>query len=118
MFDNIGGKLKSVAKALCWIGIIGSIILAISYFILSNGNSTMITSGFVTLVVGCLGSWVCSLAVYGFGELIDKVVTIDNKLGKKGAYVGDSKNDRKKKLQQLRDEGLITQEEYNERIKM
>ena len=27
MFDNIGGKIKAVAKVICWIGIITSIII-------------------------------------------------------------------------------------------
>ena len=29
MFDNIGGKIKILAKVLCWVGIIGFVLSAI-----------------------------------------------------------------------------------------
>lgn len=29
MWDNIGRKLQSLAKVVCWLGIIGSVIMAI-----------------------------------------------------------------------------------------
>jgi len=114
MFDNIGGKLKGIAKAFCWIGIIGSIILAIVYFSISNGNGDLITSGIIILIVGCLVSWVGSLATYGFGELIDRIISIDKKLEKKGARLRDiasigssSGNDRSSKQTLMDDDGKL-----------
>ena len=157
MFTNIGKKLKTVAQFFCWFGIILSIILAI-YFIstgselagksssyYSNNSSREVgeqlkTTGWVLLFVGPLASWLSSLTLYGFGELIERVVRIDKKLS--AGYQAqannpanvvnvqtnkpveptevDSAQSRKQRilqLQQLLEEGLITQEEYDEKIK-
>ncbi len=89
MFDNIGEKLKKMAKVFCWIGIIGSVVLAISYFVMSKNNDGFVLTGLIVLFVGCLVSWASNLALYGFGELIDRIISIDNKLGKKGSRIKD-----------------------------
>ena len=62
-------------------------------------------------------SWLSSLTTYGFGELIERAVSIDNKLGSNGAYGSNSDTERKKTLQQLLNDGLITQEEFNEKMR-
>ena len=54
MWDNIGSKLQSLAKTICWLGIIGSIIWAY-------------------LVLGCLASWIGSWALYGLGLVVEYV---------------------------------------------
>ena len=65
MFANVGGKIKAVAQVLTWIGIIGSVIGGLS---MMNANFII---GILTAVVGSLLSWVGSLALYGFGELVE-----------------------------------------------
>ena len=65
MFANVGGKIKAVAQVFTWIGIIGSIIGGLS---MMNANFII---GILTAVVGALLSWVGSLALYGFGELVE-----------------------------------------------
>lgn len=79
MFNNIGGKIKALAKMLCWIGIAASIIGAIALWSLHNQYNYMthtyndtLGTGFVVLLVGCIGSWIGSFFMYGFGELIDE----------------------------------------------
>lgn len=89
MFENIGQKIKKMAKVFCWIGIIGSVVLAISYFVMSKNNGDFVLTGLIVLFVGCLVSWASNLALYGFGELIDRIISIDNKLGKKGSRIKD-----------------------------
>ena len=66
MFDNIGGKIKTVAQVITWLGIIVSII---AFFVLSTFDNA-IGLAFVVLIVGCLASWLSSLTLYGFGQLI------------------------------------------------
>ena len=67
MFDNIGGKIKIVAQFITWLGIVASII---GFFILSmNDDSVMLA--FIVLIAGCIGSWLSSLTLYGFGQLIE-----------------------------------------------
>lgn len=64
MFDNIGGKIKIVAQFITWLGIVASII---GFFILSmNDDSVMLA--FIVLIAGCIGSWLSSLTLYGFGS--------------------------------------------------
>lgn len=83
MFNNIGNKLMAVAKVFCWIGIIASIILGIvligagtsnnsySYYGSSISSTNATVSGITIIIVGCIGSWIASLLIYGFGQLIE-----------------------------------------------
>ena len=57
MFDNIGSKIMKLAKVLCWIGIIASIVSGI--VIISGGSrsynsGSSVFSGILTIVLGCL----------------------------------------------------------------
>ena len=79
MFDNIGGKIKTLAKVLCWIGIIASLVFAIvlwsqnnQYDYVTRARTNTIGTGLIVLVIGCLGSWMGSFFMYGFGELIEE----------------------------------------------
>ena len=105
MFTNIGGKIKGLAKFLCWVGIIISVILAIVFITTGNkaskeldnrrynysyndytvkeATTTLTTTGWVLLFVGPLASWISSFTLYGFGELIDRTASIDEKLAGK-----------------------------------
>ena len=71
-FDNIGGKIKALAKGEMWVGIIASIIYGIfliveSEFIIEE----KLFSGFMVIVFGPLASWVSSWVLYGFGQLVE-----------------------------------------------
>ena len=68
MFDNIGGKIKTLAKVVCWIGIIACIITGI---VLMATNDDLVLVGILTAVVGSLLSWVGSFILYGFGQLVE-----------------------------------------------
>ena len=68
MFNNIGGKIKSLAKVVCWIGIIASIIGGIVLFMEDDDMffiCVLIAGG------GALISWVSSFVLYGFGQLVE-----------------------------------------------
>lgn len=122
MFDNIGKKIKSLASVLCWVGIIAYVITAIIMFILSSmddGNGLFIGLGFAFLIVGPLLSWVSSFFMYGFGELIDRACDIErNTRGGETKSVAQAKveTERTDKLERLRSQGLITEEEYRQAI--
>ena len=76
MFDNIGGKIKTLAKVVCWIGIIACIITGI---VLMATDDDLILVGILTAVVGSLLSWVSSFILYGFGQLVENSDTIANR---------------------------------------
>ncbi len=80
MFDNIGGKIKTLAKVLCWVGIVLSVIIGISVMATGNGTLTIngsyanvspVIVGIILMVFGCLVSWIGSFFAYGFGQLIE-----------------------------------------------
>ena len=73
MFDNIGRKIKTLAKVLCWLGIIGSEIAAI-VMINSRYTETQIT-GWITLFAGPLVSWISSFTLYALGEITENSAT-------------------------------------------
>lgn len=68
MYDNIGGKIKALAKTLCGIGIV---IFVIFGFIIMIQDDGAILIGLLTMALGSLISWVGSFITYGFGQLIE-----------------------------------------------
>ena len=82
MWDNIGGKIKILAKIIAWVGIISSVIGFIIFisFALSDDHymiGTYLGIGFCILVIGSIISWISSWFMYGFGELIEKATEIE-----------------------------------------
>lgn len=87
MFDNIGRKIKGLAKVLCLVGIAVSAIGAIALWCANSYYQSTIVPGFIVLIVGSVGSWLSSLFTYGFGELIDRVISIDEKQASQSFYL-------------------------------
>ena len=87
MFDNIGGKIKTVAKVICWLGIIASVIMGIIMIKQATGryynNDEMVIAGIATIIGGSLLSWIGSFFTYGFGQLIENSESIKNYLARK-----------------------------------
>ncbi len=75
MFDNIGEKIKKVAKVTAWIGIVVSIIGGIVLFFWGLIELEylwfLIFLAPITVVVGCIMAWLSVIMLYGFGELIE-----------------------------------------------
>ena len=75
MFENIGKKIKKLAQFYTGIGIVVSIILGI---ITATIDPEMGLFGLILVIVGSIASWLSSLVLYGFGQLVDntdKIVT-------------------------------------------
>lgn len=68
MFDNIGSKLKMVAKVMAYLGIGASALIGI-IVMFANGDTPV--PGLLIIALGCFGSWASSLGMYGFGHLIE-----------------------------------------------
>ena len=71
MFENIGEKIKGLAKVICVIGIIISVIFGL-YFLAGEENP----AGVIFMLIGPIASWASTLVLYGFGELIDRTTEI------------------------------------------
>ena len=106
MFRNAGRKIKVLAKIFFWIGVVFDVLVGISIMFgsqlfLSFMKETQgftqqvemnsvgwIITGAIVLIVSLLSTWISSLLVYGFGELIDNTMRINRKLsGNRPKYV-------------------------------
>lgn len=81
MYENIGSKLKNLAKWSFIVEAVGAVITGIS---LLTTDENYILSGTLTLVFGPIVAWVGSWILYAFGQLIEDVSEI------RGKYVNNS----------------------------
>ncbi len=105
MYSNIGGKIKVLAKVIACIGVVICIIYG---FVMLVSMEGMALIGFLIMTVGSLLSWLSSLVLYGFGELVENSSIIANK--KNTDIPKISAKD--ETLEKWRKDGLITEEEY------
>ena len=103
MFNNIGKKIKIVAKVFFWIFTVISIIAGISIIVAAASTSaryynsyyglggamapvvgSTVLSGVLIMILGPLFSWLANIVLYGFGELIERATSIDNKIPSNG----------------------------------
>ena len=69
MFNNIGGKIKAVAKIECWAGIISSVITGID--LISSEEEFLVFLGIIIMISGSIAAWLGSFLIYGFGQLVE-----------------------------------------------
>ncbi len=116
MYDNIGEKIKGLAKATFIVEAIAAVITGIAFM---AADEDMIPVGLLVMILGPIIAWVSSWLLYGFGELIDKTCDIA-----RNTYDGERKSEaqskvdyeRISKIEKLRSQGLITEEEYQQAI--
>ena len=145
MFKNIGSKIKAVAKIFCFTGMLISLYYGLTVIIKEE-----IILGVLVLIVGSLGSWLGTIALYGFGQLVEnskRIIDILEEERDKGVthvdniplsaapisikptpinnnYSEEIRDDIVKKmidgkintLEKLLQEGVITEEEYKEKM--
>lgn len=73
MFDDVGRKIKIVAKVLFWVGFAFAICVWIAFFGVGVVNSEIgyfFVSFFAAALYGVF-AWINSLFIYGFGQLIE-----------------------------------------------
>ena len=117
MYDNIGKKLKGLAKAMCIIETIGGVIAGI--VMMADGGDEEIFIGFLIMALSFFVAWVSSWFLYGFGELVDKVTDIERNTRsgeRKSETQAKIDSERIDKIEKLRSQGLITEEEYQQAI--
>lgn len=73
MFRNIGTKIKRITKSSCLFGmglsIVGGLIIAVLGIVAGEGS--LIITGLVIGVVGPAVSWLSSLVLYAYGEMVE-----------------------------------------------
>ena len=116
MYDNIGKKIKGLAKATFFIEAFIAIIAGI---VLMASDEELILIGFLVMIVCTFIAWVTSWTLYGFGELVDKTCDIERNTRGAETKVKPQENmdfERINKIEKLRFQGLITEEEYQQAI--
>lgn len=118
MYNNIGRKIKGLAKGLCIAESVFAVIIALVLMVRS------VKAGLLALCIGvpvtfCI-AWISSWVLYGFGAMVEKIVD-DNQIDQNsGNYVHlpvpASKPDSKRmdKINKLFAQGLINEETYRE----
>ena len=118
MYDNISGTIKGLAKALVIIETIVGLILAIALSAETDGDA--IPFAVLLVFVVPIFAWMFSLPLYGLGELIEKVNDIERNThdaDRKSKAQGKEEAERIEKIERLRAQGLITEEEYQRTMK-
>lgn len=70
MFDDIGNKIKTLAKVVCALGMIGSIIggIVICLEAFNRHSDSSFAYGVLIALVGCILSWISVFVLYGLGN--------------------------------------------------
>ena len=74
MFENVGGKIKTLVKVMFFLELLGSVIGAGILIPDCTDSEMWLALGIV--VVGPLVAWISSLALYAFGELVESNLRI------------------------------------------
>ncbi len=83
MYNNIGKKIKTVAKAAGYVGTIVSMIV---------GYITLPYGGFLIFIFGPIVSWLSTFLIYGFGQLIENTDVLAAQVRNQN-FENDEKND-------------------------
>lgn len=75
MYNEIGKKIKTLAKVLTIFGIVASIIYGI--VLLALGQTV---AGIIYILIMPFLAWAGSFVLYGFGELVEKVCNIEKNI--------------------------------------
>ena len=121
MFNNIGKKIKALAKIICWFGIISSIFSGIVLLAFAGEFWGFAIIGLSTMIVGPLLAWISSWMLYSWGDLVDNVQAIKCKQCGEEVPVAPAttpkkQSTNKQKLTELLASGLISFEEYNKAL--
>ena len=72
MYDHIGGKIKIIAKLYVWIGI--ALVILIFGSLLKETREPVCL---LYMIGGAFLVWLSSFPLYGLGEIIERLVQID-----------------------------------------
>ena len=120
MYDNIGGKIKNLAKG---IFIVMTILAVIGGIVCMSIDEDLIVIGLVIMVVAPLLFWIASWMLYGYGELIENSSIIAKAMKEPPRSVAPApktisdplappapNQERIARIENLRASGLITEE--------
>ncbi len=120
MFENIGGKLKILAKIVTVLGI-GASLFAGIYFTVTGRIE--LWQGVTVLIGGPFLFWIISAYTYGFGELVERTAEIAyntrdvaSPLPPHLTGVRMSRRQKRRLLEKWHEDGLISGDEYRKKL--
>lgn len=96
MFENPGGKMKTTANILFWLGIVGTVILAFQFGKDKYGDFEVVSFTMIA-VTGAVSSYISSLVLYGIGDAIEDIAST--------RYVANFIYEKEKEQQKKTDKG-------------
>lgn len=118
-YENIGEKIKTLAKLMFVIGAILELLGGFITICCSDGDGILVLVGLLTMILGPIISFVSSWTMYAFGHLVQTTednfnlnARQSNSASKKSEAQAKADNERIKKIEALRAAGMITEEEY------
>ena len=106
MYDNIGEKIRGLAKA---VFIVEAIVAVIAGMVLCTADDAFILEGLLTLFCGPIVAWVSSWILYAFGELVEDVHAVRDKISP--VFKPIVKNDTEQKQPQTKINPNVTNKE-------
>ena len=97
-YENIGNKIKGLAKATFIVEAIAAVIAGIVLMTTGGPDDEVILYGWLVLIAGPIIAWVSSWLLYGFGQLIensDIIAEEYNRKNEKHEKVVEKNNERK-----------------------
>lgn len=73
MFDNVGGKIKALVKII--FAIETAVAILVGIFLIFSSFSPL--PGLLVMTLGPILAWISSWLLYGFGEIIEKSIEIE-----------------------------------------
>lgn len=135
MFDNVGSRIMLIARISVFAGTIAFIISGIVAIIygVDDGEGWIIFGGFCGMILSFPMAYLVNLPLYALGALVENSDIIAKNIvpkhnGAASASVGSTINNvatktneddvsrKKAELDRLKEQGLITEEEYRSRI--
>lgn len=116
MSSKVAKNIKISSFFIFWIGIIASVFGG--FFIILSANPI----GFLVILIGSFISWLFYIMLYGFGQLIENsgiiaygFEVIQNDTPNYHFNKSTKAEDKIAVLNDLKNKGLITEEEYNDK---
>ena len=112
MYDNIGRKIKVLARTIFVILTVLTVIAGIIYFFIANksGNEFFYFIGILYIILGPVCAWASTLTLCGFGEIIDKLTDIEYNTRKENTK---SRSDMIQEIEDSYKNGVISEDSYN-----
>ena len=114
MYDNIGEKVKGLAKAIFAVEAIAAVITGFS---LMTGGKYWILVGLLVMILGSIIAWVSSWLLYAFGQRVqnsDIIAAEYNRKNEKHEKVLIQNNERKQEQRKKAIKATIVNPEINE----